>query len=100
MKLITPEEVGDLQQLLEDAVLQEQSPISEESAPWEKNRPLSWSEFHSLLSLYCEHRGWELLSDGPGDLSLAVFAHEDQATNGAEALQGRLAFGEEEALPF
>jgi hypothetical protein len=100
VNIITPEEVNDLQRLLEDAVSQEQSLTSGASTPWEEKRPLSWSDFHTLLICYCAHRGWELLSDGPGDLSLAIFAHGDKATGEAEALQGRLPFAEEDALPF
>jgi hypothetical protein len=53
-----------------------------------------------MLSRYCEHRGWELISDDPTDCSLIIFGPKDQNRAEREALQESLPFAEEDALPF
>jgi hypothetical protein len=102
MELMTPEEANVwLERFISDGEWPEQLPNSQNSVPQEKKQLLSWSEFHSLMGRYCEYRGWQILSDGPGDFSLAIFAtREDPATDRTEALQERLPFEEEDALPF
>jgi hypothetical protein len=101
MERMTPEEANAwIDRFISDEEWPEQSSSSENSAPQEETHPLSWSEFLSILSRYCEHRGWELISDDPTDCSLIIFGPKDQTSAGREPLQEHLLFSEEDALPF
>jgi hypothetical protein len=103
MNTITTEEIEKankvIRQFMPDDDSQEQFLPSEDYGFWEQTTPLSWSDFLSILTRYCEYRGWELVSDGPGDFSLMIFAHQDQALQEAAAQQEPLPF-DEEPLPF
>jgi hypothetical protein len=95
------EVANDPQRLLEDDNPQEQSPTSKDSVAWQGERPLSWSDFQAILVSYCNARQWKILCGEEDDMSLAIFAHQEQATDGAEALQERLPFeNDSDALPF
>jgi hypothetical protein len=100
MESITPEATNILLQLFESDNPPEQSPTSENSVAWQGKCPLSWSDFRAILLSYCHARHWEITFGEENDMSLAIFANEDQATNGTEDFQGRLPFAEEDALPF
>jgi hypothetical protein len=102
MKLMTPEEANAwLERLISDADWPEFSAKAKESTPGQEKQPLSWSDFLAIMVRYCNARHWKIIIGEEGDMSLAIFAHEDHTTDEAEARQGRLPYAEEEeTLPF
>jgi hypothetical protein len=93
MNTTTPEEANEyISKFIADEDLPEQSPVSEESIPWQEKPPSSWAEFLGILKSYSEYKGWEIIVGTVEDMSLAIFAHEDQITDGAEVRQERFAF--------
>lgn len=93
-----------LRRLMEDEPL-EQSLQAADNVPWEEQQSLSWTDFLAILEAYCHARQWEMIYDSPSDFSLAIFAHEEQVTNGTglshEAIQQPLPFEKEaDDLPF
>jgi hypothetical protein len=79
--------------------------LIEGELPWEEKQPLSWPDFLSILEAYCHSRQWEILFDSVSDFSLAIFAREEQVTNGTtlsnESIQQPLPFEEDaDDLPF
>jgi hypothetical protein len=105
MEPITAETAEEhLRRLIEGEPLEPSLPAAD-SVPWEEKRLLSWSEFLAILVSYCRARQWEILFDSVSDFSLAIFAREEQVTNGIgmshEAIQKPLPFGEDtDGLPF